>query len=73
MPYYFSPNEKIENILHVIKAIHDLWHDSDSEIQGLIDSQLQILFMKLLKTIDEMQVMPSSGYSFKTTETTKCD
>jgi hypothetical protein len=55
MPYEFTPEERIANILHVIKALDTLMHEADSRIQDMYQDQIKTHLINLNEAISDMK------------------
>ena len=54
MPYEFSPDDKIKNILYAIQEISEIL--DGAHIQQIYIEELHVLFNKLNETIDAMKL-----------------
>lgn len=56
MPYEFSPEERLQNILFVIEKLHNLLHECDSEYNILYKSAIEKQLLNLDKAVNEMKL-----------------
>jgi uncharacterized protein YqgV (UPF0045/DUF77 family) len=51
----FEPNEKLEQIMYLIKEVNELRHDCDSEMNSFFENRMGELFKVLHETLSSMK------------------